>query len=204
MPNQLHILTDTTLQTRWTHAQLAQMAFDGGADVVQFREKRMKPEEMQHAIKEMLAFIRKPSQKLIVNDDVQIAAAVGADGAHIGREDLSPWDSRQILGVKAFIGATVHSLEELVALGDAPINYIGVGPVFGTQSKSLALPPMGLKRLEEICQKSPWPVIAIGSVTLQNVAEVIAAGAHGVAVLGVFCLAEDPTDVARAFKKILG
>jgi thiamine-phosphate pyrophosphorylase len=97
------------------------------------------------------------------------------------------------------VGATVHNQEELEALKGQRIDYIGVGPVFGTSSKDTGLPPLGLDGLARLCQLSDWPVIAIGSIGLEDVGRLKAAGAHGVAVISAFCLAEKPIAVAKAF-----
>lgn len=198
----IHILTDTVIQQRWTHLQLAQMALEGGADVVQIRTKndKLTPEEYSA----IFSLQRKPNQKIILNDDVESANRFGADGAHVGREDMPVSAARKLLGDSKILGATVHSLAELENLRNSEVDYIGVGPVFGTSSKNTNLPALGLEGLREICEKSPWPVIAIGNVNLQNAAAVMKAGAAGVAVLSAFCLADDPVEVARQFRKILG
>ena len=204
MPASLHIITDTVLQQKFSHAELARMAWEGGADVVQFREKRFHAYHRLRLAEEIAALPRQKKQKLIINDFPQIAALSGADGVHLGSSDWEPEKARIFLGDKAIIGATVHNENELIALEGTHIDYIGVGPVFGTKSKDTGLPELSLKGLEAICKKSTWPVIAIGSVTLENVKEVIAAGAWGVAVLSHFCLAENPVDVAKKFREILG
>jgi thiamine-phosphate pyrophosphorylase len=200
-PGPLHILTDTRLQQRHDAVALAAMAFLGGANVVQYREKFKPDAVMKEEVERIMRLPRAAHQRLVVNDHVSVARL--SQGVHLGAEDLSPAEARLILGDAFVIGATVHSLAELAALEGGPIDYIGVGPVFGTTSKDTGLPPLGLKGLEEIAAASPWPVIAIGGITLQNVRDVRSAGAYGVAVLSEFCLAPEPERVAAAFAHIL-
>lgn len=202
MVGKLHILTNTRVQQRWSHLELAEMAFAGGADVVQYRNKSYKSQH-QNELQACISLPRSPAQKLIINDRVDLALALGADGAHVGQEDIEPVKSRALLGPDKLLGATVHNVAELEALEGVAVDYIGVGPVFGTRSKDTGLPPLGLKGLAEICRLAPFPVIAIGSISLERLPEVLAAGAHGVAVISAFCLAEDPVQAARKFRGML-
>lgn len=199
----IHVLTDTVLQSRYSHLELARLAFAGGADVVQYRNKALQPGQIPAELREMALLSRMPHQKLVVNDNPALAAVVAADGVHLGREDASPDQARALLGIQAIIGATVHSIAELEALAGQPIDYIGVGPVFGTSSKNTGLPPLGLEGLAEICRRSPWPVIAIGSITRANAKSVIEAGAAGVAVLSDICCAENPQEAVEELRHIL-
>jgi thiamine-phosphate pyrophosphorylase len=200
---QIHVLTDTYIQQRFSHLELTRMALDGGADVVQYRHKGYQPLVDAPELQAIAQLPKLPHQRWIINDDPNLAQTIGADGVHIGTTDAPPLLAREILGPQALIGATVHSLNELYALKGQPINYIGVGPVFGTQSKATGLPPLGLARLAEICQQSTWPVIAIGSINRQNAREVIAAGASGIAVLSDICCAENPQKAVAEFRAIL-
>lgn len=200
---QIHVLTNTVIQSRWSHRELAAMAFDGGADVVQFRHKSPENAPSLSEIRQMATLSRRPDQYFIVNDDVELALEAGADGAHVGAEDMPAAKARILLGPDAFLGATVHNLAELEALRGIQVNYIGVGPVFGTASKDTGLPPLGLEGLAEICKSSPWPVIGIGNIHRNNAAEVIAAGASGIAVLSEVCLAENPQKAVEELRKIL-
>ena len=200
----LHIITNTVIQSRYSHYELARMAFAGGADVVQYRNKSYNRARDQEELKAIVTLPRKLDQYLIINDLPALAAQVGADGVHVGLEDPEAEDARNLLGEKAIVGATVHFTNELEALQGSKIDYIGVGPVFGTKSKDLKLPALGLDGLAKICAVSNFPVIAIGSINRKNAASVLQAGAFGVAILSDFCLADNPEQVARDFKDILG
>jgi thiamine-phosphate pyrophosphorylase len=136
---------------------------------------------------------------LVVNDYPEIARSLPEHrcGVHIGQADGTPQQARAMIGSNRLLGVTIHSLVELEALIQTrvPVDYVGVGPVFGTTSKHLALPPLTLKGLRALVLASPFPVVAIGGITRTNVAEVVAAGVAGVAVLSEFVCAEDPPQV---------
>ena len=200
---QIHIITDITVQDRFSHFQLAEMAFAGGADVVQYRNKDWNPLRDREELQRIIAIPRKNWQKLIINDDPFLAHTVMADGVHVGAEDASPVSARNLLGVGAFIGATVHDQAELDKLAGIALDYIGVGPVFGTTSKQTGLPPLGLEGLEALCRVSTFPVIAVGSVSRQNARSVIDAGAAGVAIISDICCAQNPQKAVEELREIL-
>lgn len=195
----LHVITDTSVQRRFNHFELAEAAFAGGAPVVQYRKKDFELEKDLAELKAIADLARDLDRILIVNDNPQLALQVGAGGVHLGQDDGSPEAARNLLGVDAVIGATVHDLAELKVLRNSPIDYIGVGPVFGTQSKRLDLPELGLQNLSLICEASPFPVVGIGSIVLENVVQVIKAGATGVAVISAICKSTNPKEVVQEF-----
>lgn len=200
----LHIITDTASQGRFSHLELAQQAWAAGACAVQYRQKNYQPARDLVGLRSLADVARGEGHCLIVNDRMDLAFELGAAGVHLGQGDGDPRAAAALLGPQAIVGATVHNLAELRALAGAPIHYIGVGPVFGTQSKATGLPDLGLEGLAALCAASPWPVIAIGGIGLAHVEAVMAAGAHGVAVISAFCLASNPQDVAAAFWAQLG
>jgi thiamine-phosphate pyrophosphorylase len=191
------VITDTTVQVRHSHLQLATMAWEAGNCAVQYRNKRF---DRQADLPELLAMARLAQtghRCLIINDSAALAFEMQAQGVHLGQGDGTPQAAATLLGSRTLIGATVHTMAELRALAGAPIHYIGVGPVYGSTSKATGLPDLGLDGLAALCAASPWPVIAIGGIGEQHVAEVVAAGAHGVAIVSAFCLASNPTQVAK-------
>ena len=197
----LHVITDEVLQTRFTHVELAAMAAAGGADVIQYREKRpLSTRAMIDVARQMDEQIVSRETIVLVDDRVDIAVAVGATAVHLGRDDLPPDIARQILGEDALIGGTANSVEEAIKVAGQPVDYIGVGPVFGTTSKGdRAAPMLGLERFAEICDAVEKPVIGIGSITVDRVADVLSAGAYGVAVLSAVVCQPDPESSCRAF-----
>jgi len=198
----LHVLTDETVQSRWSHVDLARLALAGGADAVQYREKRPRTtRELVETARAIAELCRSAGAALIVDDRADVAAAVGAAGVHLGQDDLDVVTARRLLGPEALIGRTANSYEEAAAVWGGPIDYLGVGPVFGTASKANPAPPLGLRELARICRDAPVPVIAIGSITAERIPEVIAAGAHGVAVLSAVVAAEDVAGAVRACRE---
>jgi thiamine-phosphate pyrophosphorylase len=143
---------------------------------------------------------REHDTTMLIDDRVDVAAAVGATAVHLGRDDLPPYVARQILGADAVIGGTANSVEEAVKVASQPVDYLGVGPVFGTTSKgNRAAPMLGLDGFAEICAAVDKPVIGIGSITVDRVADVLEAGAYGVAVLSAVVCQEDPQASCREF-----
>ena len=197
----LHVITDEVLQSRFSHVELALAAAAGGADVVQYREKRpISTRVMIEVVCAMQAEIVSRETWILVDDRVDVACAADATAVHLGRNDLPPEVARRLLGPGALIGGTANSLEEAVRVAQQPIDYLGVGPVFGTTSKGdRAAPMMGLQRFSEICAAVPIPVIAIGGITVERVADTLSAGAYGVAVLSAVVCQDDPEQATSAF-----
>lgn len=200
----LHVITDEVLQDRFSHAELARLAAEGGADVIQYREKRpLATRELVEAAVAVQDAISGSRAGLIVNDRVDVASVACAD-VHLGRDDLDPAAARRLLGPGAVIGGTANNLEEARRAADGPVDYIGVGPVYGTTSKGdRAAPKLGLERLAAIAAVVDKPVIAIGGIQAPNVAEVMAAGAHGIAVLSAVACRADPRTAAAEFRAAL-
>jgi thiamine-phosphate pyrophosphorylase len=200
----LHVLTDVSLQSRFSHAELARLAADGGADTVQFRDKQgWETARLVAEAERMRERLAGRGVRLIVNDRADVAAAATADGVHLGDADLPPEVARRILGARGLIGRTVHDVGAARLACRAPIDYLGVGPVFGSTSKTVAARALGLGGLRDIVRASDLPVIAIGNIDATSVAAVLATGAFGVAVLSAVVLARDPAaEVARIRESI--
>ena len=200
----LQVITDETVQTRHSHAALASMAARGGTDAVQFREKRpWSTRERIEVARACLDACREHGTMLLVDDFADVALAVGAEAIHLGRNDLDVATARRIVGPEVIIGGTANSYEEATSVWATDIDYIGVGPIYGTMSKANPAPDMGLDTLARICRDSPVPVVAIGSITAERIAEVIAAGAYGVAVLSAVVAADDPTEATARCRAAL-
>jgi thiamine-phosphate pyrophosphorylase len=200
----LHVITDATLQARFTHIELARLAAAGGADVVQLREKRPRTTRdlVETASAIMTALAGSPTC-LVVDDRVDVAVAAGTRGVHLGRDDLAVAVARRLLGPDALIGGTANSLEEALRVADMDVDYLGVGPVFGTRSKANPAPTLGLEGLAAIVRAVARPVIAIGSVTVACVPAILETGAHGVAVLSAVVCHPDPTVATNEFRRAI-
>jgi thiamine-phosphate pyrophosphorylase len=194
----LQVITDEEIQGRHSHLELARLAFQGGADSVQFREKRpWTTREWIEVTSAILEEAHRHDALLIVDDRVDVARSIGASAVHLGRNDLDVATARAILGPEAIIGGTANSFEEAERVWQTEIDYIGVGPIYGTRTKQNPAPDMGLETLARICEACPVPVVAIGSITAERIPEVLAAGAHGVAVVSAVVAAEDVEAATR-------
>ncbi len=193
----LHVITDTTGQTRFSHAQLAELAIQGGADTIQFRQKDGTTRELMETAQQMKEICTKHNVPLIVNDRADIALAVGTDGTHFGQDDMPVAIGRRILSTETVIGASARTEEKILEAISEGADYIGYGPIYQTCSKSDAERPKGLEGLRRMCEIATCPVIAIGGITIDTAADVINAGAHGIAVISAVCGQKDPLVATR-------
>jgi thiamine-phosphate pyrophosphorylase len=193
----LHVITDTTLQHRYSHAELAELAIRGGADTIQYRSKSPDIRLLLREASEVREVCTHYSVTFLVNDRVDVALAVDADGVHLGREDMPLPVARKLLGPDRIIGGTVRNREHLRQAIRESADYVGLGPVFGTASKSVAHDLLGLEVVRQVSAESTIPVIAIAGITVANAGEVIAAGASGIAVIGAVCCADEVEGAAR-------
>ncbi len=194
---ELHVITDTTIQSRFTHAQLAAMAIEGGADTIQFRQKDGSTRKLVESAQTVQAVCAARDVSLIVNDRADIALAVGAAGAHFGQDDLPITVGRRILPSRMIIGASARTEEKIFEAISAGADYIGFGPIYQTSSKPDAELPKGLEVLQRMCETARCPVIAIGGIAAETAYEVIRAGAHGIAVISAVCAQADPVAATR-------
>lgn len=194
---ELHVITDTTIQSRFSHAQLAQMAIEGGADTIQFRQKDGSTRELVESAQAVQAVCGAHDVSLIVNDRADIALAIGAAGAHFGQNDLPIAIGRRVLPSQMIIGASARTEKKIFEAISAGADYIGFGPVYQTSSKPDAAQPKGLEVLQRMCEAAQCPVIAIGGIAAETAYEVIRAGAHGIAVISAVCAQADPMAATR-------
>jgi thiamine-phosphate pyrophosphorylase len=180
---------------------------EGGVDVVQLREKRLADQalvERAAVVRRVCADHRVP---FILNDRPDLAAAVGADGVHVGQDDADPTSARRLLGPDALIGLSTHASEELAVAvggpsGPAPVDYLSAGPVSATPTKP-GRPGTGLGYLGEAVRRSPWPVWVTGGVDPGSVGGMVAAGARHFVVVRWLTEAEDPRARARTLRSII-
>ena len=188
----LHVITDTTIQNRFSHTQLAELAISGGADTIQFRQKNTPTRQLIETAKQLRSICRSEDVPLLINDRADIAISVSADGAHFGQDDLPIHFARKILPNQSIIGASARSEDKILQAVSEGADYIGFGPIFATHSKSDAELPKGLKSLERVTKLVDCPIIAIGGITLSRISEVLMAGAYGVAVISAVCQSSAP------------
>ncbi len=197
----LHVLTDTILQSKYTHVDLARMAIEGGADTIQFRQKNGTSLEMFHNAEAIIKVCRDAGVTMIVDDRLDIALAVDADGVHFGQSDLPLPVARKLIGDTKLIGGSATDFDELQKVIDGGADYVGFGPVFGTMSKENPGTPKGIDFMKQVVAQSPIPVVAIGGVKLNHIHELFSTGIHGIAVISAICCTENPTVATQAFIK---
>jgi len=199
----LHVLTDTELQSRFSHVELAKLAIKGGADTLQFRQKIGATREMIEICREIKRLCEDSAVTFIVNDRVDVAIASEADGVHLGQEDFPIPLARKLLGETRIIGGSAVTLEEAQECLSEGADYIGFGPVYPTTSKNDAGPVTGIEILKEVVNTISIPIIAIGGVTIENTPEVIRAGVQGIAVISAVCCQENPEQATRNLSQAL-
>jgi len=199
----LHILTDTVLQSRFSHLELVRMAIKGGADTIQFRQKVGATREMIEIVRQLKQLCLDSGVTLIVNDRVDIAIAAEADAVHLGQDDFPIPLARKLLGESRIIGGSAATLEEAQKCLVEGADYIGFGPVYATASKADADPVTGIKLLKQAVEIISLPIIAIGGISVENAPEVMRAGAQGIAVISAVCCQEDPEQATRALRQAL-
>ncbi|MDR5709521.1 MAG: thiamine phosphate synthase [Armatimonadota bacterium] len=196
----LYVITDATRWSR-THEEVAAAALQGGATVLQFREKRATTRALYETARRLQELCRACGVPFIVNDRLDIALAVDADGVHLGSEDLPVAVARRILGPHRIVGASAGSVEEALRAEEEGASYLGVGSVYVTGTKPDAGAPIGPDGLVKIVRAVRIPVVGIGGITLDRVPEVIQAGAAGVAVISAVAAAADMVEATRALRR---
>lgn len=197
-PYPLCVITDEKV-SGLRHREVADLALQGGAPMIQLREKS---NDIRAIYEEALAIrqlCRHRGALFIVNDRLDLGLAVDADGVHLGQEDLHASLARPMLRQRMLLGVSTHSLEEAREAEAAGADYIGFGPVFATASKTGTRPTVGLDGVRSVKAAVQVPVLAIGGITLERAPEVIAAGADGVAVIAAIVGSGDITGACRRF-----
>jgi thiamine-phosphate pyrophosphorylase len=198
-----HVLTDTCLQTHFSHVELAELAIAGGADTIQFRQKEGSTRQMIRVAEQMQDLCKRAGVTFIINDRVDVAIASHADGVHLGQDDFPIPLARRLLGEGVIIGGSAGNVEEARKCLLEGADYIGFGPVYPTTSKDDAGPAAGLDLLKKIVGAIALPIIAIGGITADNAPPVIKAGVHGLAVISAVCCQNDPAEAARCLRGLL-
>lgn len=199
----LHVITDTELQNRFSHLELARMAISGGADTIQFRQKEGSTRKMIESARAIKHLCTNVGIIFIVNDRLDVAIASESDGVHLGQDDFPIPLARGILGDNKIIGGSAVRLEEAQKCLEEGADYIGFGPVYPTTSKADAGPVTGLDLMKEVIDKVPLPLIAIGGVNDKNTPEVMRAGAYGIAVISAVCCQQNPEQAVRELVQAL-
>lgn len=196
----LYVITDEEIAKK-SHIEIAKEVLEGGATVIQLRDKNKSDREMVKIAKEMVRICHAYGAYLIVDDRVDVALVSGADGVHLGSEDIPVFDVRKVAPENFIIGATVHSVEEALKAQEEGADYLGVGSIFPTATKRREIVLIGLEGLQKVISAVTIPVVAIGGIRLEHVRSIFETGASGIAVCSYILSQEDITEATRKLKR---
>ncbi|MBD3224990.1 MAG: thiamine phosphate synthase [Caldithrix sp.] len=198
---EIYLVTDRELSLGRPLEWVVEQAARGGVDIVQLREKSMDTRPFIEEGKKLKQLLKPYNVPLLINDRLDVALAIGADGVHIGQKDMPYRTARQLLGKDAIIGLSVETYEQAEEANQYDVDYIAISPVFRTPTKEELNTELGLEGVTTICKMSRHRAIGIGSIKAHNAGDVIRAGAEGVAVVSGICSADDPLQATRDIKE---
>lgn len=205
-PPPLYVICDETVCERagWRVADYASACMQGGATLLQLRAKQATGRSMLAAAEAMVRRAEEVGARIIVNDRADIAALAGAHGVHVGQEDLGPAAVRRVLGAAALVGLSTHTPEQVARGLGEPVDYLAVGPVFETTTKATGYGAVGVEGVHAAALAvRQVSLVAIGGITLDRARDVIAAGAHSLAVVGDLLIHGDPAGRVRQYLDLL-
>jgi thiamine-phosphate pyrophosphorylase len=191
------------IQHKYSHVDIARIAIKGGADMIQFRDKNMSSSEMIDTTNEIKKICSKYNITFIINDRVDVAMIVDADGVHLGKEDITIEEGRKLFGKDKIIGGTAHSLGQAMNAQKNGADYIGFGHIFETQSKLKTTKPKGLDSLKKVVLATKLPVLAIGGINISNTLSVMQTGVYGIAIIGGVLKSDNPILAVKILKRIV-
>ncbi len=197
----LYVITDTTLSGGRSHEEIARLAIEGGADVIQLRDKTCSTRRLVREGKRVREVTLRTGTPFIINDRLDVAIACGADGVHLGYDDLPVSSARAIVPQGFIIGVSVGSADEAIQAVKEGADYLAASPVFPTAQKAEAVIHCGLEGIRHIRAAVSVPLVAIGGIGRGNICDVIGAGADGVAVISAVVGQPDIRSAARALKE---
>jgi len=197
----LYLVTDRALARGRPLADVVRAAVAGGVTCVQLREKEASAREFAAAARELLALLRPLGVPLIVNDRIDVALAAGADGVHVGQQDLSVADARRLGPPGWIVGVSAESVADAARAERDGADYVGASPVFATPTKADHAPPLGWAGLRALRAATKLPLVAIGGIHVGNARETIRAGADGLAVVSAIVAADDPRAAAAELRR---
>lgn len=194
----VYLVTDRPLCKGRDLLDVVARAVRGGVTMVQLREKNAGTRDFVELGRAMMDLLKPSEVPLLINDRVDVALAIGANGVHVGQSDMAYADARELMGPNAIIGLSVETPEQAEEAELWNVDYYGVSPVFSTPTKTDTGKPWGIEGLRRLSAISRKPLVGIGSIGSDNAVDVIRAGAAGVAVVSAICSADDPEEAARA------
>ena len=199
----LYVVTDAALSKGLSHFQIAERAVRGGANVLQLRDKSLAGRRLLETALKMKKITKKAGALFIVNDRLDVALASGADGVHLGQDDLPLEDAMRLVPKGFILGITVHNVEEAVTAQKDGASYLGLSPIFLTGSKDDAGAACGIQMIKEVKKKVSIPVVGIGGINATNAREVLSAGADGIAVISAVVGQIDVEKAARVLRDLV-
>lgn len=197
----LYVITDEELSGGRSHIEIAEAAIMGGADVIQLRDKTASSRKLYEIATQIKKLTEETGVQFIVNDRLDIALAVNADGLHVGQDDLPAPVTRKFLGPDKILGVSAINVAEAIQAEKDGADYLGVGPVFEARgTKADAGEPKGLQLIKDIRQRCSLPIVAIGGINHTNILSVMEAGSQGAAVISAVVSAADITHATQALK----
>ncbi|OIQ51706.1 Thiamine-phosphate synthase [Pseudodesulfovibrio hydrargyri] len=194
----VYLVTDRSLCLGRSLEEVVARAAEGGCTMVQLREKEADTGEFVALARALHKLLKPLSIPLLINDRVDVALAAGVEGVHVGQSDMLPEDVRRLMGPDAIVGLSVETEAELLDAQNRPVDYIGIGPVYPTQTKKdVKGSPWGPDGLRRAVELSSLPLVAIGGVQRDNVKDVAGSGVAGIAVVSAICSAPSPTEATR-------
>ncbi len=194
----LYLVTDRHRTRGRPLAEVVAAAVRGGVDTVQLREKDLGARQRMELGTTLVALCHDAGVRLLVNDRVDVALAIGAHGVHLPGNSFQVGEARQLLGNDRIVGVSTHSLDEARKAAEAGADFVVFGPIYDTPSKRMFGQPQGIEALREVVARTPCPVIAIGGITPAHIPEIRDAGASGIAVIGALLESGDPAAAAQA------
>lgn len=183
--------------------ETALAAAQAGATIVQLRAPGWKKRALVECARELKKVLSPRGVPLIIDDDADVCLAADADGLHVGQRDLEQHDARAVIGPDRLLGLSVSNLAELAGSDASVTDYLGVGPVFSTATKPDAAPAMGLAGLAAVASRTTLPTVAIGGIKSQHAADILAAGADGIAVVSAICGQPDPQAATAELHRLI-
>lgn len=197
----VYLVTDRGLCGKRGLTDVVEAAVRGGTTIVQLREKHASTREFVELARSLKQRLQGTDVPLVVNDRVDVALAAKVDGVHVGQSDMDWRTARRLIGPDAILGLTIDTMDQLLEAENFDVDYLGVGPVYPTPTKTDTCTPWGLDGLAKARASSRHPLVAIGAVDHSNAAEIMSLGMDGVAVVSAICAADDPEAAARALRE---
>ena len=199
----LYLVTDRSLSLGRDLETVVLQAVEGGVTLVQLREKDIDTRDFIALAQRLKAALAGSGVPLLINDRVDVALAVDADGVHIGQSDMPYGMARRLLGPDKIIGLSVETMDEVLQANGLDVDYVAVSPVFATHTKTDTLTPFGYEGLERACRLTRHPICGIGGMNAGTAGRAIACGADGVAVVSAIVSAPDPRLASKNLKEII-